>query len=124
MLVTMAGECTLHPRNLSSSVIVDDWRCRYFTSSARYALPYYATKENPSVLICYAVPGNPFPVIENPSNKADDPNGSSWIGKPLASGYQSHYVLTTRDGMPCKKVRLSPFHLRFNRQLLYLCKRS
>ena len=29
----------------------------YFSSSAMYTLPYYATKNAPCVLICLAVPG-------------------------------------------------------------------
>jgi len=68
----------------------------YFSSSARYILPYYATKPNPAILICMAVPGNTYPVVESRT----DP--SSLLGLPIKSGYQSNYVLTMRDGNPCQ----------------------
>jgi len=38
----------------------------YFTSSARYAVPYYATKKDPAIIIAYVIPGNIYPVIEHP----------------------------------------------------------
>jgi len=69
----------------------------YFTSSAQYALPYYSTKRNPAVLICLAIPGNVYPVTEHRKDE------NSLIGQPIKSGYQSHYVLTTKDGNPCKQ---------------------
>jgi len=68
----------------------------YFSSSARYILPYYATKPNPVILICMAVPGNSYPVVESRT----EPN--SHLGLPIKPGYQSNYVLTTRDGNPCQ----------------------
>jgi hypothetical protein len=37
----------------------------YFSTSALYTLPYFATKFIPALLICLAVPGNPFPVVEH-----------------------------------------------------------
>lgn len=72
-------------------------RGMYFTSDVRYALPYCATKARPCVLLCLAIPGNAYPVIEGP--KDDD----ALVGVPVRSGYQSHYVLTTRDGQPCRQ---------------------
>jgi len=69
----------------------------YFTSSAQYALPYYSAKSNPAVLICLAIPGNVYPVTEHPQGE------NSLMGQAIKSGYQSHYVLTTKDGNPCKK---------------------
>lgn len=67
----------------------------YFASSVRYTLPYYAAKPDPAILICLAVPGNPYPVVE----KRGDAN--SFLGLPIKSGYQSNYVLTLKDGNPC-----------------------
>jgi len=67
----------------------------YFTSSAQYALPYYSGKKNPAVLICLAIPGNVYPVTEHPKSE------NTIMGQPIKSGYQSHYVLTTKDGNPC-----------------------
>jgi len=29
----------------------------YFTSSAQYALPYYASNDQPALLVCLIVPG-------------------------------------------------------------------
>jgi hypothetical protein len=69
----------------------------YFTRSALYALPYYATRTDPVVFICLVVPGNPYPVVEDPSD------AKSFLAKPIKGGYQSHYVLTTKDGKPCKR---------------------
>jgi len=71
----------------------------YFTTSAKYAVPYFATKPNPAIIISYLVPGNPFPVTENPN----DPS-ISMAGHPIKPGYQSHYVLTTNRGMPFERV--------------------
>ena len=39
--------------------------------------------------------GNPFPVIEHHKDKKD-----SLRGAPLKAGYQSHYVLTDKNGDP------------------------
>jgi len=63
----------------------------YFSSSAMYTLPYFST-EDPAILICLASPGNPYPVIEH--QKAHN----SIKGKPIMIGYQSHYVVTRKDG--------------------------
>jgi hypothetical protein len=38
----------------------------YFTTSAKYSIPYFATKPNPAIIISYLIPGNPFPVVEQP----------------------------------------------------------
>lgn len=67
----------------------------YFASSCRYTLPYYAAKPDPAILICLAVPGNPYPVVESRTEEG------SLLGLPIKSGYQSNYVLTLRDGNPC-----------------------
>jgi len=69
----------------------------YFCSSANYALPYAlndGNNEEPAILICFVLPGNPYPVIENPESK------NSLIGKTLEQGFQSHYVVTNIEGKP------------------------
>jgi hypothetical protein len=71
-------------------------RGMYFTRSGRYALPYYATKQQPAILICLTIPGNSFPVVEHRNEE------KSFLGRAIPSGYQSNYVLTTKDGNPCK----------------------
>jgi hypothetical protein len=69
----------------------------YFTSSCLYATPYFATKSEPSILICFIIPGNIRPIIEHRGAV------KSFLGVPIDSGYQSHYVLTNRDGNPLTK---------------------
>jgi len=66
----------------------------YFTTSAKYAIPYFATKANPAILISYVIPGNPYPVVEQPAGP------DSIAGNTLKPGYQSHYVCTTSRGAP------------------------
>ena len=67
----------------------------YFSSSALYTLPYYASKPNPCLILCLAIPGNVYPVVENHQGS------HSLLGLPIKAGYQSNYVLTTKDGRPC-----------------------
>lgn len=69
----------------------------YFTTSAKYSIPYFATKANPALIISYLIPGNPFPVVEHP--KGPD----SILGNTLKPGYQSHFVSTTSRGEPHAK---------------------
>jgi len=64
----------------------------YFTTNCLYALPYFASKENPAVIIAYTLPGNIFPVSEHHVST------NSLMGKPVQAGYNSHYVLTSKDG--------------------------
>jgi hypothetical protein len=66
----------------------------YFSSSAKYTIPYFATKPQPTIIISYVIPGNVYPVIES----SDDPNNQ--CGRPIKAGYQSHYISTTRKGKP------------------------
>jgi len=68
----------------------------YFSSSASYTVPYFSNTRKPAILICFTIPGHPFPVNEHPK---DDLNLS---GKALYVGYQSHYVVTTVAGFPLK----------------------
>jgi len=71
----------------------------YFSSSAMYTLPYYGSKARPALLLCFSVPGNPYPVVESRMEK------ETLLGQPIYSGYQSNYVLTNKDGVPCSKVQ-------------------
>jgi len=71
----------------------------YFTSSCLYATPYFGTKPEPAIIICFIIPGNVRPVIENREEE------HSFLGVPIDSGYQSHYILTNRDGTPVKKQK-------------------
>eukprot|EP01127_Copromyxa_protea_P018107 TRINITY_DN5626_c0_g3_i2.p1 TRINITY_DN5626_c0_g3~~TRINITY_DN5626_c0_g3_i2.p1 ORF type:complete len:533 (-),score=92.68 TRINITY_DN5626_c0_g3_i2:42-1640(-) len=66
----------------------------YFTSYALYALPYFEKKQTPAIIISWILPGNTYPVTE----KSTDKKGFS--GKPLKSGYNSHYVATSSKGQP------------------------
>jgi len=66
----------------------------YFTSYAKYTIPYCCSKPNPAILVCLLLPGNPFPVCEHPKEER------SLQGHPLHSGYQSHYIRTKKTGFP------------------------
>jgi len=70
----------------------------YFTMSAEYALPYFATKPSPTVLICYLISGNSFPVIEHPRGP------KNFMGSALMPNFHSHYVLCRIDGMPVPSI--------------------
>jgi len=72
----------------------------YFTTSAEYGLPYYATKVKPTVIISLVVSGNAYPVIEHPRLSKKN----SFMGAAFMPGYNSHYVLTRKDGFPCPKI--------------------
>jgi len=71
----------------------------YFTSSCLYATPYFGTKPEPAIIICFIIPGNVRPIVEH---KNENP---SFLGIPIDSGYQSHYVLTNKDGNPIEKKK-------------------
>jgi len=71
----------------------------YFTTSAEYALPYFATKPSPTVLICYLITGNSYPVIEHPKSSKQN-----LMGGALMPNFQSHYVLCRIDGMPIPDI--------------------
>jgi len=38
----------------------------YFTSYAIYTIPYFIPAPDPCILICFILPGNPYPVVEQP----------------------------------------------------------
>jgi hypothetical protein len=75
----------------------------YFTSYAEYAFNQYAKKnekDEKALLLCILVPGNIFPVIEDPfdeedQKKKEQPQNKKETlkGKPCRTGYQSHYTI-------------------------------
>jgi len=64
----------------------------YFSTSALYTLPYFCTYSDPAIIVCLTIPGNPFPVVLNPNEE------NNFLGKPISSGYTSHYVVTNKSG--------------------------
>uniref|UniRef100_A0A6B2KZ36 Poly [ADP-ribose] polymerase n=1 Tax=Arcella intermedia TaxID=1963864 RepID=A0A6B2KZ36_9EUKA len=72
----------------------------YFTSSALYASPNYGSRSSPAIMICWLIPGNPYPVTEHPKKPE-----ISLLGRALLPGYQSHYVLTNTSGLPIKSTK-------------------
>jgi len=64
----------------------------YFTTHIPYIFPYVVSSVKPAMLMTLVIPGNVYPVIE------DRGGSDSLMGKPIQSGYQSHFVLTQRDG--------------------------
>jgi len=66
----------------------------YFTSCAWYALPYFLSRRDPTIIISWVTLGNAYPVIESPN--APD----SLCGAAIKAGYNSHYVLTNKKGHP------------------------
>eukprot|EP01127_Copromyxa_protea_P011944 TRINITY_DN3062_c0_g1_i1.p1 TRINITY_DN3062_c0_g1~~TRINITY_DN3062_c0_g1_i1.p1 ORF type:complete len:1478 (+),score=338.90 TRINITY_DN3062_c0_g1_i1:234-4436(+) len=74
----------------------------YFSSSSVYNLPYFAKKETPCLIMCYAILGNVYPVTEDPRSK------ESLLGKPVKKGYHSHYVVTNKDGLIWKQSTRTP----------------
>jgi len=66
----------------------------YFTSNAYYTVPQIANLTEPTIIICFILPANAYPVIEFPNGK------DSLGGARIKGGYQSHYVVTTLEGFP------------------------
>jgi len=64
----------------------------YFSSSVCYCLPYAVGKRTPSIIINYLIPGNVYPVTEHHLGS------KSLLGSALKPGFNSHYVLTNKDG--------------------------
>jgi hypothetical protein len=74
----------------------------YFTSSVKYAYPYFYNKNGPVVLVTLGSFGNAYPIVEAPTDVGN------FLGKPIMSGYQSHYVLTKKDsGLPVTEMHTS-----------------
>jgi hypothetical protein len=64
----------------------------YNSTSVCYCLPYSVGKREPAIIISYLNMGNVYPITENQ-------NGSkSFMGAALKPGFNSHYVLTNKDG--------------------------
>lgn len=64
----------------------------YFTSCPAYCLPYMFSRQRPSIVLSYVIPGNVFPVTEDRNGKA------SLCGSALQQGYSCHYVCVTQGG--------------------------
>lgn len=81
----------------------------YFTSSAIYTLPYFKTTDQSALLICWIIPGMPYPIVEDPGGP-ESLLGTALQGvrapRPLmirrfvSHVQDSHYVLTQYDGTP------------------------
>jgi len=64
----------------------------YFSGSVCYCLPYAVGKRTPTIIISYLNMGNVFPVTESHTS------ADTLMGKPIKSGYHSHYALVKKDG--------------------------
>lgn len=90
-------------------------RGMYFSSSATYTLPYYATTAEPSLIVCFLIPGapvssprhfslfspslqgNPLPVVEWPDAAVN------YKGKSVEKGYQVRrfpFITPTTSTLP------------------------
>jgi len=76
----------------------------YFSTFVMYTLPYFGSKKFPSVILSYVVPGNTYPVKEH--HRAED----SLMGRPMQGGYNSHYVITDKNGNCIEKQRDGIFY--------------
>lgn len=65
----------------------------YFSTYMLYTLPYCAVKASPAIIISYLNMGNVYPVTEH--HRAPD----SLSGKAITTGYNSHYIRTTNEGI-------------------------
>jgi len=70
----------------------------YFSSNLEYCVPYFSYRAHPAFIITFVVPGNSYPIIE----KADDEK--NFFGKALMPGYNSHFVITRKDGIAVDTV--------------------
>jgi len=64
----------------------------YNSTSVCYCLPYAVGKRNPAILISYLNMGNVYPITE------DHRGSKSFLGSALKQGFNSHFVLTNKDG--------------------------
>jgi len=83
----------------------------YFSTSAQYVLPYCKNPTSAAILICLTLPGNPFPTTEFPNSKL-------LMGKPIKSGYQSHYVITSQSGLPFTSEEYEEFNRYYDELVL------
>lgn len=75
----------------------------YFTSHPSYCLPYMFSRQRPSIVISYIIPGNVFPVTE----ARGDPN--SLGGSAIQQGYSCHYVCVTPNGEVVADLSACPY---------------
>eukprot|EP01126_Amoeba_proteus_P061199 TRINITY_DN8186_c0_g1_i1.p1 TRINITY_DN8186_c0_g1~~TRINITY_DN8186_c0_g1_i1.p1 ORF type:complete len:145 (-),score=26.77 TRINITY_DN8186_c0_g1_i1:77-511(-) len=66
----------------------------YFTSYTKYCLPYFASRNDPAVIVSYVNMGNVYPVTEHPKGE------HSLVGASLMSGFNSHFVVVDSSGYP------------------------
>jgi len=59
----------------------------YFSTNSQYTVPYFGTKQDPTLILSFLIPGNPYPVTD-----------MTHAGCSLKAGYQSHYILTNQQG--------------------------
>jgi len=99
----------------------------YFTSELKYAESYanYNTQPKPAIIIAAVIPGNPYPIIENPfipltkqeqqmnpkTDRKISPKG--YYGKAPEVGFQSHSTIVNFKTFPNCEI-LSPWKPRFN----------
>jgi len=72
----------------------------YFTNSTDYSIVYIIHAKKPCLIISYVLPGNPYPVIENPSE-------NTFLGAPIMASYDSHVICVGPNGFPKKVFGLS-----------------
>uniref|UniRef100_A0A6B2KYL5 EGF-like domain-containing protein n=1 Tax=Arcella intermedia TaxID=1963864 RepID=A0A6B2KYL5_9EUKA len=70
----------------------------YFTTSCLYAVPYFATRAKPALILAYVLPGYPYPTTENRTGD------HSLMGSAIMKGHQSHFVIVKRDGDPVPNI--------------------
>jgi len=78
----------------------------YFSTYALYCYPYFGTRKLPSLILSWLVPGHYYPVIE-PHNSSKPTK--SLLGAAVQAGYNSHYVLTNREGLIWKEKDGHPY---------------
>eukprot|EP01126_Amoeba_proteus_P048719 TRINITY_DN5652_c0_g1_i7.p1 TRINITY_DN5652_c0_g1~~TRINITY_DN5652_c0_g1_i7.p1 ORF type:complete len:321 (+),score=61.90 TRINITY_DN5652_c0_g1_i7:897-1859(+) len=74
----------------------------YFSTYADYSVPYLTAKEQPVIIVSYVLPGNIYPVTE----QHNGPNALT--GTAMKNGHQSHYVVTSYDGLISPVVEQQP----------------
>ena len=77
----------------------------YFTSKLSYAAQYSEKDKGKEkfFILSMVIPGNVFPVTENPHNGDGKKNRLGYMGCPCRVGYQSHYThVSTKTCFPVK----------------------
>jgi len=60
----------------------------YFSNSIKYSLNYAKDRRVGPVLLSLVAPGNSYPASEAPDDEEE-----TLVGKPIFSGYQSHFSM-------------------------------